>query len=135
VPGVTAFYGLYQITFKLISTDPCGSQGPPGTLNISGSPDGSNLVVDVGESGGIFEYHFGQMNTDGTFSAIAVTPQSYPLDIIVDPNHLVQNGTNIQGQVVGNNVTGRQTIFVAPQQCTATDPNSHTIIIDVSGSR
>jgi len=131
VPGLTVFYGRFQVTYKLVSTDPCGTVGPPGTLTLSGNPDGSNFEADVSENGGIVPYTPGQMNSDGTFSAPIVTGSQFPVRV---PFHTTQSGS-ISGQVVGDTVTATTTVVIAPNQCSPTDPNTHTITISMTGPR
>jgi hypothetical protein len=131
VPNVTAFYGRFLVTFTLISTDPCGTIGPPGTLTLSGNSDGSGFAADVGDRGGVVQFRGGVMNLDGSFSANIVPGINVPLRV---PSHLVNSGV-ITGQVVGNNVTAQETFVVSPFQCTPTDPSTHTIIIGMTGPR
>lgn len=109
--ALTPGFGFYYGTFNIILTvtlDTCTTPvipGPTGTLELTGTPDGSNFSAKLTERGVSRTYVNGKMKGDGSFSA------TLPLSLLpggFQPLHDV-SGT-IQGKVTGNSINGTETL-------------------------
>lgn len=128
-PDVSGFYGAFNITLTVTHQN-CGQfpvfPGPPGTLELSGRPDGTGFFAKLTERGVSRIYNGGRMNTNGTFGGFFSGLVPGFLSRVV-PLHDASG--NIQGTVSGRNISGTEAL-------TYGDPcPGGTISISFSGSR